>query len=667
MLDDYAVHGAVLRRYSRAWASWPRSGADVVARFQAWLRTAGCAVSTVRTYGDGGRGVRRVHRHPRRAGWLDAGVVEAFVATLAGYQFKTVEQKLCAVRSFLRFAGGDGLVDAAVLEAVPAAKSTQAGQDPVGMGPGRGDQDPGGGRPGQPVRETRLRDHPADHQARAARHRRQTAGVRRLRLAGQPAVGGAGQDRPPGAAAAAEGRRLGGHRLHPVTAGRSCDCPQVFLRHTAPIGPFSDQDHLHQILVKHARAAHVPVSEKRRHGMHSLRHSLATRLLEDGTPVEQIADILGHQSVASTGVYLKSSLGLLAKCALDPDAPGDAEASTMSRRHHAGRRDHGAGRREACRRLQVRRRGAGAGPVRGVLPPRVPRAGHAHRGLGRGVDRRRPAAGGHDRRPCRAWPRRSGSWPAGWAAGACRPTSCPPGALPRPARYVPHIYTDQELAALFAQTDRCHYCSQVPFRHLVMPVLFRTIYACGLRAREARLLRVGDVDLDAGVLQIRDAKGGKDRQVPVCEPLRDRLAGYHAQVAGRPDAGLVLPRHQAGPAADARQHRQELPPVPLAGAHLPRRAGPRPPRSRSAAHLRGQQPAVLVRPAARTSARCCRSCRPTWAIRRIADTAYYLRLTAESYPDITARVQQAIGDVVPPVTAGPLSWRLTSRCSCAAS
>ena len=63
----------------------------------------------------------------------------------------------------------------------------------------------------------------------------------------------------------------------------------------------------------------------------------------------------------------------------------------------------------------------------------------------------------------------------------------PAGALPRPARYVPHIYTDQELAALFAQTDRCHYDSQVPFRHLVMPVLFRTIYACGLRASEARL------------------------------------------------------------------------------------------------------------------------------------------------------------------------------------
>ncbi len=37
----------------------------------------------------------------------------------------------------------------------------------------------------------------------------------------------------------------------------------------------------------------------------------------------------------------------------------------------------------------------------------------------------------------------------------------------------------------------------------------------------------------------------------------------------------------------------------------------------------------------------------------IADTAYYLRLTAESYPHISAQVQRVIGDVVPPITAGP--------------
>jgi integrase/recombinase XerD len=122
----------------------------------------------------------------------------------------------------------------------------------------------------------------------------------------------------------------------------------------------------------------------------------------------------------------------------------------------------------------------------------------------------------------------------------------PAGTLPRPARYVPHIYTDQELAALFAQTDRCHYSSQAPFRHLVMPTLFRTIYACGLRASEARLLRPGDIDTGAGVLQIRDAKGGKDRQVPVSGPLRARMAGYRAQVTGQPGWDWFFPGSRPG-------------------------------------------------------------------------------------------------------------------------
>ena len=59
----------------------------------------------------------------------------------------------------------------------------------------------------------------------------------------------------------------------------------------------------------------------------------------------------------------------------------------------------------------------------------------------------------------------------------------PAGALARPARYVPHIYTDQELAALFAQTDRCRYCSEVPFRHLVTGPhsLLRALVGCSCK------------------------------------------------------------------------------------------------------------------------------------------------------------------------------------------
>ena len=70
-----------------------------------------------------GRPGLRILRHGAGRHPCDADAVGAFVATLAGYQFKTVEQKLCALRSFLRFASGDGLVDAAVLAAVATVKS----------------------------------------------------------------------------------------------------------------------------------------------------------------------------------------------------------------------------------------------------------------------------------------------------------------------------------------------------------------------------------------------------------------------------------------------------------------------------------------------------------------------------------------------------------------
>ena len=68
----------------------------------------------------------------------DAATIGAFVATLAGYQAKTVEQKLGALRSFLRFASADGLVDAACLDAptVPAARSIRQARIPSVWDPG---------------------------------------------------------------------------------------------------------------------------------------------------------------------------------------------------------------------------------------------------------------------------------------------------------------------------------------------------------------------------------------------------------------------------------------------------------------------------------------------------------------------------------------------------
>lgn len=215
----------------------------------------------------------------------------------------------------------------------------------------------------------------------------------------------------------------------------------------------------------------------------------------------------------------------------------------------------------------------------------------------------------------------------------------PAGALPRPARYVPHIYTDQELAGLFTQTDRCHYCSAVPFRHLVIPMLFRTIYACGLRASEPRLLRFADVDLDTAVLQIRDAKGGKDRQTPLSEPLRARLADYHAHVVGRTGGQWFFPGTSGRPLTLGnveRNFRRFLWQARI--SHAGPGHGPRVHDLRHAFAVnnlrgwfaRGEDAGALL---AVLQAYMGHSSPDA--------TAYYLRLTAESYPHVTARVQQA--------------------------
>ena len=224
------------------------------------------------------------------------------------------------MRSFLRFASAEGLVDAACLVAVPAARSARQARIPSVWGPGEVAR----------IVAAIDRDNPCGKRDYAiilliARLGLRGVDVRRLEFADFDWAGSrllVTQAKTGDRVQLPLLKEVGWAVIDYIRHGRpACDCPQVFVRHTAPIGPFSDQDHLHQILVKHARVAHVPVSDKRRHGMHSLRHSLATRLMEGGTPVEQIADILGHQSVQSTGVYLKSSLGLLSKCALDPDAP----------------------------------------------------------------------------------------------------------------------------------------------------------------------------------------------------------------------------------------------------------------------------------------------------------------------------------------------------------
>ena len=62
----------------------------------------------------------------------------------------------------------------------------------------------------------------------------------------------------------------------------------------------------------------------KRHGPHSLRHSLASAMLKEGTMMPVISESLGHRSTQTTLTYLKIDIESLLKCALPvPPVPDD--------------------------------------------------------------------------------------------------------------------------------------------------------------------------------------------------------------------------------------------------------------------------------------------------------------------------------------------------------
>lgn len=106
----------------------------------------------------------------------------------------------------------------------------------------------------------------------------------------------------------------------------------------------------------------------------------------------------------------------------------------------------------------------------------------------------------------------------------------PPNIPKKQIRYMPHIYTSQELSCFFKALDNCQPSVFSPGRHLVLPVLFRLLYCCGLRSSEARMLRVSDMDLKSGSVFIRESKGHKDRIIYLSDDMLHLCKVYDEKI-----------------------------------------------------------------------------------------------------------------------------------------
>ena len=211
--------------------------------------------------------------------------------------------------------------------------------------------------------------------------------------------------------------------------------------------------------------------------------------------------------------------------------------------------------------------------------------------------------------------------------------------------FAPRMLSDEELRRFFQGVDTLKPTARSPLRHLVMPEIFRLLYGCGFRVSEVLKLRVRDVNLNQGIITVRQGKFRKDRLVPPALPLVNRLRKYAAQFENRSPDAIFFPGPSGGPFSlytVYRLFRQLL----LQGgiSHGGRGKGPR-------IHDARHQFACCVLRRWYQDGADLDAQLPLLATYlghvNLSGTQRYLHLTAELFPEITARADAAFGDVIP--------------------
>ena len=84
-----------------------------------------------------------------------------------------------------------------------------------------------------------------------------------------------------------------------------------------------------------------------------------------------------------------------------------------------------------------------------------------------------------------------------------------------PEKHRPYIFTENEKQRFFKAVDKLEPTPVSPNKDIVLPVMFRLMYCCGLRPQEVRKIKLDDVNLFKSYIFIKSTKNRKDRIVVV--------------------------------------------------------------------------------------------------------------------------------------------------------
>lgn len=123
----------------------------------------------------------------------------------------------------------------------------------------------------------------------------------------------------------------------------------------------------------------------------------------------------------------------------------------------------------------------------------------------------------------------------------------PPDIAKKEAPYGSYIYTEDEIRSIWDVLDRLTPSNCYPVRHFVISTMIKLLYCCGLRPVEARRLRLGDVDLNKGRLNIMESKQHRSRIVMLADDVTQMLSVYNTAVSAvMPGREVFFPTSEGG-------------------------------------------------------------------------------------------------------------------------
>lgn len=101
------------------------------------------------------------------------------------------------------------------------------------------------------------------------------------------------------------------------------------------------------------------------------------------------------------------------------------------------------------------------------------------------------------------------------------------------SEYIPHAFTHDELTRFFEACDSIEgvKTQEQRMRRITVPVFFRLLYSSGMRTKEARFLRVEDVHLDTGLIDIKVSKGDDQHFVVLHDSMLQLMIKYDAAIS----------------------------------------------------------------------------------------------------------------------------------------